>query len=86
MKSLMEKSGFKVIGATSMFPIDFFLLMGDDYVGNDELGRASHARRKRLDLMLGEPELKGFKKEMYELMARHGIGREMISYGEKRNG
>jgi SAM-dependent methyltransferase len=86
MKSLLEKTGFNVVGATSMFPIDFFLLMGDDYVGNDELGRASHARRKRLDLMLNEPELKGFKKEMYELMAKHGIGREMIIYGEKRNG
>jgi len=86
MKALLEKTGFSVAGATSMFPIDFFLLMGDDYVGNDELGRASHARRKRLDLMLGEPELKGFKKEMYELMAKHGIGREMIVYGEKRNG
>ena len=86
MKALLEKTGFSVVGTTSMFPIDFFLLMGDDYVGNDELGRASHARRKRLDLMLSEPELKGFKKEMYELMAKHGIGREMIVYGEKRNG
>ena len=53
---------------------------------NYSLGRASHARRKKLDLMLSEPELKGFKKEMYELMAKHGIGREMIIYGEKRNG
>lgn len=86
MKTLLEKTGFSVVGATSMFPIDFFLLMGDDYVGNDELGRQSHARRKRLDLMLSEPELKGFKKEMYELMAKHNIGREMIVYGEKRNG
>ncbi|MBI1911708.1 MAG: class I SAM-dependent methyltransferase [Deltaproteobacteria bacterium] len=84
LSSLLEKSGFQVVGETSMFPIDFFLLMGDNYIGNDELGRASHARRKRLDIMLNEPELKDFKKEMYEVMAKHGIGREMVIYGVKR--
>lgn len=83
LAGLMERCGFRVVGSTAMFPMDFFLLMGDDYVGNDSLGRASHARRKRLDMLLSEPELKGFKKQMYELMARHGIGREMIIYGEK---
>jgi hypothetical protein len=67
-----------------MFPMDFFLLMGDNYVGNDSLGRASHSRRKSLDIMLNEPELKDFKKEMYSLMAKHGIGREMVIYGEKK--
>lgn len=81
LSGLMEKSGFRVISSTSMFPIDFFLLMGDNYIGDDGLGRACHARRKRLDLLLNEPGLKAFKKEMYELMARHGVGREMIVYG-----
>ncbi|MBW7956373.1 MAG: class I SAM-dependent methyltransferase [Deltaproteobacteria bacterium] len=83
LSTLLERSGFRVVGRTSMFPIDLFLLMGDNYVGNDQLGRECHARRKKLDLMLNEPVLAGFKKEMYELMARHGIGREMVIYGVK---
>lgn len=83
LSGLLERTGFKVVHSTAMFPIDFFLLMGDNYIGDDALGRASHARRKRLDLMLGEPQLKAFKKELYELMARHGIGREMVVYGVK---
>lgn len=83
LSELMRKTGFRVIGKTAMFPMDFFLLMGDNYVGNDTLGRASHARRKRLDIMLNEPELKGFKTELYSLMAKHGIGREMVIYGVK---
>lgn len=81
LSALLERSGFRVVGRNSMFPIDLFLLMGDNYVGNDSLGRECHARRKRLDLLLNEPGLAGFKKEMYELMARHGIGREMVIYG-----
>lgn len=83
LSALLERSGFRVIGRTSMFPIDLFLLMGDNYVGNDGLGRECHARRKQLDIMLSDPGLAGFKKEMYELMARHGIGREMVIYGVK---
>lgn len=83
LSGLFEKTGFKVIEKTSMFPIDFFLLMGDDYIGNDPLGRACHARRKRLDVNLAEPVLREFKKEMYRLMARHSIGREMIVFGRK---
>ena len=84
LTKLMERAGFRVINSTSMFPIDFFLLMGDNYVGNDEVGRASHARRKKLDIFLNEPGLRDFRKEMYELMARHGIGREMVIYGVKK--
>lgn len=83
LSGLMKKTGLKVIDKTAMFPMDFFLLMGDNYVGDDTLGRASHARRKRLDIMLNEPELKDFKVELYSLMARHGIGREMVIYGVK---
>ncbi len=83
LSGLFEKAGFSVIEKTSMFPIDFFLLMGDDYIGNDQLGRACHARRKRLDVNLAGPGLKEFKKDMYRLMARHSIGREMIVFGRK---
>ncbi|MBI5643149.1 MAG: class I SAM-dependent methyltransferase [Deltaproteobacteria bacterium] len=85
LSRLFKKTGFEVIGESSMFPIDFFLLMGDNYIGNDELGRASHLRRKRLDIMLDEPELKGFKRDMYGIMAKHGIGREAVIYGKKES-
>ncbi|MDO8427376.1 MAG: class I SAM-dependent methyltransferase [Deltaproteobacteria bacterium] len=83
LSGLLKRCGFKVIEKTSMFPIDFFLLMGDNYIGNDALGRASHLRRKMLDIMLSDPELKDFKKEMYGTMAKYGIGREMVIYGVK---
>ncbi|MBI4949507.1 MAG: class I SAM-dependent methyltransferase [Deltaproteobacteria bacterium] len=85
LSALLKRCGFSVIGSTSMFPMDFFLLMGDNYVGNDEVGRASHLRRKRLDIMLNEPELREFKKEMYGIMAKHGIGREAVIFGKKEN-
>lgn len=83
LENLLKKVGFKILERTAMFPMDMFLLMGDNYVGNDTLGRQCHAKRKKLDIMLNEPTLKGFKIDMYRLMAKHGIGREMIIYGGK---
>jgi|SRR6185369_8397378 len=83
MEGLLKKVGFSILDRTAMFPMDLFLLMGDDYVGNDELGRLCHAKRKRLDILLNSAKLRGFKKEMYQLMAKHGIGREIVIYGKK---
>jgi len=83
MKALLVKAGFTIARVTATFPMDFFLLMGENYVGDEELGKRCHRMRTRLEMMLGEPGLKGFKTEMYELMARHGIGREALIFGIK---
>lgn len=83
MEGLLKKKGFDIIERTAMFPMEFFLLSGDNYVGNDTLGRACHGKRKRLDVMLNEPPLREFRKAMYLLMAGHKIGREMALYAKK---
>lgn len=83
LTSLMERCGFRVVEKTSMFPMDFFLLMGENYVGDDRVGRHCHAKRKRLEEMLSGPEMAEFKKDWYRLMARYGIGREMVAFGVK---
>ena len=85
LKGLLKRTGFKVMHTTTTFPMEFFLLMGDNYVGNDSLGRACHARRKKLDILLNKATLVKFKKEMYKLMAKYGIGREVVVYGTKQS-
>ncbi|MBF0506848.1 MAG: class I SAM-dependent methyltransferase [Nitrospirae bacterium] len=84
IERLLQKSGFRILQRTAMFPMDIFLLMGDNYVGNDKVGRACHAKRKRFDLFLNEPILIDFKKNIYKLMAEHGIGRESVLFGIKK--
>lgn len=83
MKALLKKAGFSMTRVLATFPMDFFLLMGKNYVGDDRLGRECHKMRTRLDIMLSDSRLKGFKEEMYELMARHNIGRESIIFAVK---
>jgi SAM-dependent methyltransferase len=83
LKRLLKRIGFNILYTTATFPMEFFLIMGDNYVGNDRLGRACHAKRKRLDIVLNDPALQRFKKDMYRLMAKYSIGREIVIYGVK---
>ena len=83
LKGLLERTGFKVVYKTAMFPMDLFLLMGQNYVGNDAKGRQCHAMRKNFDTMLARSELRGFRKALYELMAEHGVGREVVMFARK---
>lgn len=75
IKKLLEKSGFEVLEDTSTFPIDLFLLMEDNYLGNDVIGKQCHQRRKNLEKnLLHNKEL---KKNLYNAFKNAGIGREI---------
>ncbi|MFQ5353449.1 MAG: class I SAM-dependent methyltransferase [Thermodesulfobacteriota bacterium] len=83
IKALMRKAGFTIANVSASFPMDFFLLMGENYVGDEKLVRSCHRKRKNLDTMLSTPLLKGFKEEMSTLLARHNMGGEVVVYGIK---
>lgn len=85
LEGLLARVGLSVLERSAMFPLEFFLAMGDNYVGNDLLGRQCHGKRKELDRSLEEAGLQVFRREMYKLMARHDIGREVIVYAYKGN-
>ena len=57
--------------------------MGDNYVGNDSLGRAVHNRRKQLELNLKRGGLDALKRGLYETLAEHGVGREIAILAKK---
>lgn len=86
LEGLMKRCGFDVIERTAMFPMDLFLLMGDDYVGDESIGMVCHEKRKRFELLMNCSELKELKRKMYKLMAEHGVGRETVVFGVKNGG
>jgi SAM-dependent methyltransferase len=69
---------FEVVSVETSFPIDLFLLMGDNYVGDDQLGRACHARRKQFELALARAGKSALRQEMYRRLAGLGIGRDVF--------
>jgi hypothetical protein len=59
------------------FPMEWFLLMGEDYVRDAELGASAHRRRMLLEQRLEEL---GQRRELHAHLARQGLGREAIVY------
>ncbi|HEY4633347.1 MAG TPA: class I SAM-dependent methyltransferase [Candidatus Limnocylindrales bacterium] len=72
LRRVVEANGFEVVDQWADFPMELFLLMGDDYVADPAAGPLAHARRRRLELSL-EPE------------ARREFGRALVGLGWGRN-
>jgi SAM-dependent methyltransferase len=78
LANLLERLGFSVAEKTTSFPMEAFVLMGDNYTVDPALGRASHAKRKKFDLALEAAGLKETRRAFYRALAETGIGREAI--------
>ena len=83
LPSLVSRCGFDIVSVETTFPIDVFLLMGDDYVGDPALGREVHARRKQLELQLDRAGLSPLKRQVYRGLADAGLGREVLVVARK---
>ncbi|MEJ1968012.1 MAG: class I SAM-dependent methyltransferase [Rhizomicrobium sp.] len=78
LSNLLERLGFDVKEKTTSFPIEAFLLMGDNYRAEPALGRACHIKRKKFDLALEAAGLKEVRRAFYRALAETGIGREAV--------
>lgn len=83
LNRLLEFAGFEVLIREATFPIDMFLLMGENYVGNDTLGRECHNKRKTFESNLNKSGLSRVKKQLYQNFAHFGIGREAVLFGKR---
>jgi len=79
---LLERNGFSVKKKTTNFPMEMFLLMGQNYSGNPSLGRQMHAMRKNFDIALA-----GFDNTLrdtfYSTLADANLGRLAIVFATK---
>lgn len=83
LKVVLERVGFEIIETQSSFPIDLFLLMGDNYIGDDDLGKQCHHKRKKFEMTLKEAGFNDLRLSLYRQMAQQNIGREVIMYGRR---
>jgi SAM-dependent methyltransferase len=82
LRTLLKKTNFKIVYETATFPMEVFVLMGDDYIGNDEIGTQSHEKRMSFEknLLKSKPVL---KENLYKKLASSGLGREIIIFARK---
>jgi len=71
--------GFDTVYAQGDFPMEMFLLMGENYLGNPEVGSRCHARRMQFELGL-PPEL---RRKIYSALGSADVGRHCLVFGKK---
>jgi SAM-dependent methyltransferase len=64
-------------------PFQTFLLMGDNYIGNDELGRACHTKRMNFEKALNLGGAGNILSDMYTAFASQCVGREIVLHAKK---
>jgi SAM-dependent methyltransferase len=75
LAALLARHGLVEIDRVASFPIEMFLLMGEDYVGRPEVGRDCHARRMAFERAWIESGRTGELADLYRALATAGVGR-----------
>lgn len=78
LTALLVRLGFSPKARTTSFPMEAFLMMGENYVGDSALGRACHNRRKSFDLAFETAGLRETRRAFYRALADQGLGREAV--------
>ena len=80
LQKLLRGCGFRIVEATSLFPLDIFLLFGDQYVGNPLIGRECHNKRVNFERLMDKHGKSDKLKELYKALARLNLGRSVVIY------
>ncbi len=80
LSSVMKSLGFDVVYSQGDFPMELFLFLGEDYVGNPETGNKCHQKRVSFELAIpGE-----LRRRIYRATVDAGLGRNLLVVGKMR--
>lgn len=80
LTSLLLGTGYKVKLSESSFPLEMFLLFGDCYVGDVDLGRKCHQKRVNFEINLRKLGYGNQLKQFYQALAQLNLGRQVTTY------
>lgn len=83
LETCLANNGFEPVKTTGSFPLELFLLMGIDYIGDGKTGRAVHEQRKQLEMNLDRAGKTDLKRKMYDALCSLGIGRQVTVVAKK---
>jgi 2-polyprenyl-3-methyl-5-hydroxy-6-metoxy-1,4-benzoquinol methylase len=75
---LLQSCGYEVTAVSSTFPLEMFLLMGDVYVGDPVVGKASHRRRVTFERVVDHRAGADVRRNLYRKLAELDLGREVV--------
>lgn len=75
---LVESRGFKVLKMITDFPMELFLLMGDNYINNPQIGSECHKKRVKFELSISHT----LRRKLYQNLANVGVGRDITLWAK----
>jgi 2-polyprenyl-3-methyl-5-hydroxy-6-metoxy-1,4-benzoquinol methylase len=81
LPKFLKSLGFEILYSQSDFPMELFLLMGDDYVGNSDVGEKCHKKRVAFEDALPHE----LRRKFYAALASCGIGRDCLLFAKKNH-
>lgn len=80
LRALIERERFEICNALADFPMELFVLWGDDYLADPAIGRACHRKRQALEEALPTQT----RRRLYEALAHAGLGRNCLVVAQAR--
>jgi SAM-dependent methyltransferase len=80
LAGLLDRVGFDVVHTQTDFPMELFLLMGEDYVSEPGLGAACHKKRVALELAMPA----AVRRRLYTALAAADLGRNTLVFARRR--
>lgn len=80
LQNLLKGCGFRIVNCTASFPLDMFLLFGDQYVGNSDLGSQCHEKRVNFERLMMKHGKVDKLKQLYKSFAELNLGRSISVY------
>jgi 2-polyprenyl-3-methyl-5-hydroxy-6-metoxy-1,4-benzoquinol methylase len=80
LSRLLAGTGFTVASLQASFPMELFLLFGENYVADGNLGRRCHERRVAFEMTMRKNGFGGVLQELYGSLARQNLGRQVTAY------
>jgi 2-polyprenyl-3-methyl-5-hydroxy-6-metoxy-1,4-benzoquinol methylase len=77
LEKLLQACGFEIMIRSTDFPMELFLLMGDNYVDDDKVGSVCHRKRRDFELSISQE----LRLQIYQCFAHLGIGRNCLVFG-----
>ena len=81
IEKLVKDAGYTIIHGEATFPMEAFLLMGDDYLKDAALGKASFRKVVEMEGALRDYD-PCLLSEIYSALYRCGVGRSIVLYAK----
>ena len=83
LENILSETGFEVFHYESSFPLEMFLLFGENYVSDQNIGKKIHNSRVNFEMNLVKSGNSKTLFNLYHDFAKQGIGRQIRVYAKK---